>query len=197
MRASSSAPAERRREVRHAVTQVAKIRIERGREELCLLRDISAEGLRAQVYHQVELDEQVMIELRSGHGLSGRVIWAADGQIGVAFASPVPVAQLLAHCSFDERLSKLRPPRLDVDLFGILHLGPAQRVVRIGNISQAGVQIGAPEPIDANSPCAISLPGLAPRPAMVRWCRDGKAGLMLDEPLDYSSFAAWRMAIAA
>jgi hypothetical protein len=44
--AAEAAFEDRRRSVRHAaVNQVAKIRLGSGREELCLLRDISAEGL--------------------------------------------------------------------------------------------------------------------------------------------------------
>jgi hypothetical protein len=190
--------AERRRSVRHtAVAQIAKIELPSGREELCLLRDISCEGVRAETYAKVASDDALLIELRSGQKVSGRVSWCNDGQFGLVFDEPVPIADVLTHCSFDDRVSNIRPPRLEVDLFGILHVGNAQRVVRIGNVSQAGMQIGMPEEVEAGTPCAIGLPGLAPRPALVRWCRDRRAGLQLEEPFDYATFAEWRTAIAA
>jgi len=189
--------AERRRSIRHAtVMQVAKIRLSRGREELCLLRDVSPEGVKAEVYVRMEVAASVEIELRTGHTIRGKIAWIEDALVGVAFDEPMPMAAMLAHCSFDDRLGKLRSPRLEVDMHGLLTIDFQQRVVRIGNISQSGLQIAANQPLDAGASCAIALPGLAPRPATVRWCREQQAGLLLAEPFEYAAFAEWRAAIA-
>jgi len=189
---------ERRRSIRHTtVMQVAKIRLGTGREELCLLRDISPEGLKAEIYVPVETGAHVEIEVRTGHKLSGCIAWAEPDMIGVSFDEPMPMAAMLAHCSFDERVGTLRPPRLSVDMNGLLKLGAEDRPVRVGNVSQAGVQIGAPDPLHAGAPCAIALPGLPPRAATIRWWRDDQAGLLLSEPFDYAQFAEWRAIVAA
>ena len=188
---------ERRRSVRHtAVMQIAKIRLGAGREEMCLVRDISTEGLKAEIYIPVEPGTHVEIEVRTGHKLCGNIAWAEPDMIGVSFDEPMPMAAMLAHCSFDERVGALRPPRLNVDMNGLLKLGSEERAVRIGNISQAGVQIDARDPLHAGAPCAIALPGLAPRAATVRWWRDDQAGLLLSEPFDYTEFAEWRAIVA-
>ena len=189
---------ERRRSVRHAtVMQIAKIRLGSGREELCLLRDISPEGLKAQIYVPAEAGTHIEIELRTGHLLGGCIAWAEANLIGVSFDEPMPMAAMLAHCSFDDRMGRLRPPRLNVDMRGLLKLGIEERPVRIGNVSQAGVQIGAPEPLHAGAPCAIALPGLRARAATIRWCREGQAGLLLSDPFDYAEFSEWRAIVAA
>jgi len=189
---------ERRRSIRHTtVMQVAKIRLDTSREELCLLRDVSPEGLKAQIYVPAETGTHVEIEVRTGHTLSGRIAWTESDLIGVAFDEPLPMAAMLAHCSFDERVGALRPPRLNVDMNGLLKLGPEDRPVRIGNVSQAGVQIGARDPLQAGAPCSIALPGLPPRAATVRWCRGDQAGLLLSRPFDYPEFAEWRAIVAA
>lgn len=189
---------ERRRSIRHAtVMQVAKIRFDGEREELCLLRDISPEGVRAEIYVAAEVGAHIEIELRTGHMIGGRIAWTEGKAIGVAFDEPMPMSAMLAHCSFDDRLGTLRPPRLNVRMRGILLADGEQRVVPIGNISQAGLQIGTPDPLGAGSPCMIGLPGLPPRPAMVRWWRDGEAGLMLAEALEFAAFAEWRSLVAA
>lgn len=188
---------ERRRSIRHAaVMQLAKLKLDCGREELCLLRDVSPDGLRAEVYCTVRPGDRIVIELRTGHSLSGAVCWADGSMIGVSFDEPVPMSAMLAHCSFDDRLGKLRPPRLVVDLRGRLRVGLEETDVAIGNISQAGMQIAAPEPLAPGAPCAIALPGLPPRAAGIRWWRDGQAGLLLAQPFDYAEFAAWRAALA-
>ena len=184
---------ERRRSVRHpVVNQVAKIRLESGREELCLLRDISAEGLKAEVYIALERGARIDIELRTAHSVSGKVVWVADKQIGVAFDEPIPAAAMLAHCSFEVNGGSVRPPRLKVNLRGLLRIGPVAEMVNIGNISQAGMQVAAPEPLGVGTACSIALPGLPARAASVCWWRGGDAGLMLAEAFDYATFARWR-----
>lgn len=189
---------ERRRSVRHtAVMQVAKIRLSAGPEELCLLRDISPEGLKAEIYVPVEAGGHVEIELRTGHVLGGAISWSEESMIGVAFDEPMPMAAMMAHCSFDDRMGNLRPPRLAVNMNGLLKLGSEDRAVRVGNVSQGGVQIDIPEPLDAGAPCAIALPGLPARAATIRWWRDSQAGLLLSDPFDYVEFAEWRAIVAS
>ncbi len=188
---------ERRRSVRHAtVMQIAKIRLEGGREELCMLRDVSPEGVKAEIYCAAAPGDHVVIELRTGHTIGGTIAWREEAVIGMRFDEPMPMSAMLAHCSFDDRLGRLRPPRLTVALDGILRLLGEDSVVRVANISQAGMQIGAPDQLPVGAPCAITLPGLAARPATIRWAREGAAGLMLAAPFDYAAFAAWRAALA-
>ena len=187
---------DRRRSVRHAdVNQVAKIMLSSGREELCLLRDISAEGLKAEVYIPLERGASLDIELRTAHTVRGKVVWVADKDIGVAFDAPIPAAAMLAHCSFEVNGGSLRPPRLKVNLRGLLRIGAAARMVSIGNISQAGMQIAVPEPLRTGTACSVALSGLPARAAAVCWWRDGDAGLMLTDPFDYPTFAQWRAGI--
>ena len=189
---------ERRRSIRHAtVMQIVKIRFGRDREELCMLRDVSPEGLKAEIYVALDVGMRIEIELRTGHVVGGLIAWIDGKMIGVAFDEPMPMSVMLAHCSFDDRLGKLRQPRIAVAMSAMIKVGHQEKAVRIGNISQAGLQIHAPEPFHANSPCTIALPGLAPRAAMIRWWRDGQAGLMLSDPLDYAEFAEWRSVVAA
>lgn len=184
---------ERRRSVRHAVVnQVAKIRLASGREELCLLKDISAEGMRAEVYNALAAGAAIDVELRTAHTAAGRIAWVANNEIGVAFDAPIPAGAMLAHCSFEDGGSNLRPPRLKVNLRGLLRIGASAQMVDIANISLAGLQIAAEEPLRSSTPCSIALPRLPARPASVCWWREGNAGLLLTEPFDYPTFARWR-----
>jgi hypothetical protein len=184
---------DRRQSVRHAaVNRVAKLRLGSGREELCQLRDISAEGMRAEVYLALQPGTPIQIELLTAHVAAGHVRWAAKNEIGVAFNEPIPAAAMLAHCSFEDNAANSRPPRLRVDLRGLFRLGAEAKVVSIGNISQAGVQIAAPTPLRIGTACSIALPRLPARAAAICWWREGHAGLMLNEPFDYPTFAQWR-----
>jgi hypothetical protein len=184
---------ERRRSVRHAaVNQIAKIRLASGREELCLLKDISAEGVRAEVYVAIESGAAIDVELRTAHTATGRVAWTAGEEIGVAFDASIPTAAMLAHCSFDDSGGNLRPPRIRVAVRGLLRIGAAAQMANIANISLAGLQVEAPEPLRIGTACSIALPGLPARAASICWWREGNAGLMLVDPFDYTTFARWR-----
>jgi hypothetical protein len=198
LRAPAAPPTERRRSIRHAaVLQVAKIRLADRREELCVLRDISPEGLRAEIYCPAAPGDLVEIELRTGHVIAGRVAWREEATIGVAFDEAMPMKAVLAHCSFDDRVATLRPPRLTVDFEAWLDVDGDERLVRVGNVSQAGLQISSARPIEAGTACRVALPGLPARNATVRWWRQREGGLQLDATIDYAEFAAWRGAQAA
>ena len=186
---------ERRRSVRHtAVHQIAKL-VADGSQELCLLRDISSEGVRIEVYAPLFVGNPVTIELRTGHRETGQVAWWDEGQAGVRFDDPVPMLAMLSHCSFDERLTRIRPPRLDVDLPGSLLVGGEKRSVRVRDVSQGGMRLRTDTIIAIGSACEILVDGLAPLDATVRWNRDAHSGILLKTPMSFARFGAWRQSV--
>lgn len=182
--------------MRHTtVFQIARLRTAQ-LDELCILRDISPDGLRAEVYCPMAPGEPIRIELRTGHEVSGKIAWAKDHAIGVAFDAPAPIATMLTHCSFDDRLDKIRPPRIEVDIPAMLRIGEREISVRVRNISQAGMKIGADERLRPDERCEIRIPHFDRHGVIVRWSRDGESGLMLMQPMTYTEFAAWRQRLA-
>jgi len=188
---------ERRRNIRlTTVFQVAKI-IVAGREELCILRDISPNGLKAEIYCRVALEETVTVEFRTGHAVSGRVVWTNEPFVGVTFAEEVSVVGILSHSSFDERVGRIRPPRLASDLPGRLRATDQDHDIRLLDISQAGAKIEIDLPFRPVVPCDMWLPALDRKRVLVRWTRGGTAGVMFADPIAFREFASWRRALAA
>ena len=69
------AAGDQRADARHrTVLQVAKLSTQHG-DELCILRNVSAGGLRAEVYCHLAVGDPVRLELRTGRGMAGRVVW--------------------------------------------------------------------------------------------------------------------------
>lgn len=60
-----------------------------GRETNVRVRNLSAGGLMAEYPGVVSLGEPVSIEMRGIGRVEGRVAWATDGRIGIAFGSPI------------------------------------------------------------------------------------------------------------
>ena len=185
-------PSERRRCMRTAtVFQVAKIVTERF-EELCVLRDVSPGGLKAEVYCPVAAGERIEVELKTEHRVAGTVMWASDGAIGIQFDAEVPMLAMLAHCAFDDRVARIRPPRLTTALDGTLSVDGEDQAITVLNISQAGMKIRVPAAIGTDLRGTIVLRELGQRSCTLRWVRGGEAGVLLDEPLSYPEFAEWR-----
>lgn len=188
----SNAPGDQRADPRHrTVLQVAKLATERG-DELCILRNVSAGGLRAEVYSQLAVGDSVQLELRTGRGMAGRVAWTSESAIGVAFDRKVPILSYLAHQAIQELGRRVRPPRVRIGEPGILRLPEGDFLSSIVDASQAGMRLRTDRKLSAGDACKVVAEGLGERGALVRWCRDGEAGLQLKRPLSFREFADWR-----
>ena len=140
-RASPFDPAlgEQRSEPRHrTVLQVARLTTPRG-DELCILRNVSTGGLRAQVYCNLAVGEAVGFELRTGRRISGRVIWSEGPSIGVEFDRKVPILAYLAHQTIESLGQRVRAPRVKVGENATFYVAGREFVVSIADASQAGM----------------------------------------------------------
>lgn len=188
---------ERRRDIGHAtMLQIAKLTTGRG-EELCILRDISSGGAKAIVYCTLDQGEPVVIALKTGYEIAGRVAWRSGDAIGIAFDRRVAVLEILAHRVLDRFGYRIRPLRLTVDLPTALDVEGERIDVRIMNISQGGGRLSVKRRLGFGQHCDLLLPALGKRGVIARWWRNGEAGISLKQPLNYSEFAAWRQAMEA
>ncbi|MET0309592.1 MAG: PilZ domain-containing protein [Sphingomonas sp.] len=184
--------AERRRDERHVtVLQVAKLVTARC-EELCIVRDISSGGLKAEVYCRLTVGDAVRIQFKSGHEVSGRVAWVDAHHIGMAFDAAVDIETLLLRRERGLDGKPLRAPRLRIDIPAALRIAGEQLSIQLCDISQDGCKVRSHRLLRPGSGCEIALPLLGYRLASVRWARDGHAGIMLHERLSYPDFAHWR-----
>src|SRR3569833_1416580 len=90
------APPERRQSQRNlSVLRTAILRTSCG-EELCLVRNISAGGLMAHVYSSLHEGDPATVEFKSEVSVRGHVVWTRDRLVGIQFAHPVDVSDVLA-----------------------------------------------------------------------------------------------------
>ena len=187
-----SAPVEQRSDQRHStVLQVAKLATLHG-DQLCILRNVSAGGLRAEVYGDLAVGEPVEFELKTGRRVSGHVVWVSGSSIGVEFDRKVPILSYLAHQAIKELGYRIRAPRVQVGEPGLLRIADHEFTMEIVDASQGGMRIRTDRLLRAGGAVQIAAQGLGERGALVRWCRDGEAGLELKRRLSFHEFAAWR-----
>lgn len=185
---------DQRTDVRHrTVLQVAKLATVHG-DQLCILRNVSAGGLEAVVYCDLAIGDPVQFELRTGRGMAGRVVWARDSSIGVAFDRKVPILAYLAHQAIEEMGRRVRSPRVRINETGVLRVADRELPISIVDASQAGMRFRTDRVLSAGQPCKIVADELGERGAIVRWCREGEVGVQLKQPLSFHEFAQWRAA---
>jgi hypothetical protein len=118
---SDPPPAESRRSSERHLTifRVGSIFIE-GTRELCLVKNISAGGALIRAYCSLEVGQELMIEIKEGNPVPGRVSWLRGSDSGIEFESPIDVVDLLTAGSEGRRP---RMPRIETHCIGFVREG--------------------------------------------------------------------------
>lgn len=162
-----------------------------GRDQLCVVRNISAGGLMFECLHPPAVGQQLAIELRSDKQMQGVVRWTRDNSVGVELDCPIEVERILR----EERGSLLRvrpraprfvrkaPIRLIVD--GETITGETV------DISTTGVSCRSDQAVPRGQPIVVAIDGIGATNASVRWTKGDVAGISFEKPLPWRPFQLW------
>jgi hypothetical protein len=151
-------------------------------EYLCVLRDVSAGGVRVRMFHELPPGEQFQLEVGSGATYTIAPVWERSGYIGFRFAAGrIDANELIREASPFPK----RPIRLRLERPAMLTLGTEHRAVAVGDISQSGAQIEVLPRLAVGERVRLAVPGLPARTARVVWRRRRAHGLAFEQ--------AWRL----
>lgn len=180
----------RRTDQRHlSVFRVGKL-ISSGRQEFCLIRNISSGGLMAHIYSTHPPEESIEIELRAGRTVKGKIVWARDKKIGVQFDEKIEVAEILAPQASDSDMIP-RAPRLDIRRRGRLRIGAHYQLIELHDISQGGAKLSPAGDAKADDEVILLLEGLPPLPGLVRWRHNDVIGVTFKTSIPFEQLASW------
>jgi hypothetical protein len=172
--------------------------VTRAGEFLCLVRDVSDGGLKARLFHPLELRETCEIELGSGGRIALECAWQRGGQAGFRFMQgPIEVHRLIDESGpFPKRHLRLRlnrPLPIRVTSNGLAEAG------QLCDISQHGGAIAVDRRLPLHAQVRIDAVELPALHARVCWRRGGMHGLVFQESfrLDELAQLAWRLQIPA
>ena len=190
-RTDVGSPPERRRQVRQlALLRVALLH-SGGASDICVVRNVSPNGLSARVFRKLSAGDEVEIEFRSGELLAGSVVWGEEFDIGVVFARPIDVAQVLASRWSTQTGKRRALPRIAVDCAGQLSNGLRSVDVMLRDISQGGASLESEGHSARLGKVHLSLPDLPPIAGVVRWISGASLGVSFDECLAFETLARW------
>ena len=182
---------QRRRSKRHlTLYRVGALTIGE-RRELCLIRNVSAGGMLIRVYSDIAPGTRLSVELKQGEPVSGTARWADQDSVGVVFDEPIDVLSLIALRPDGPRP---RMPRIEIASRATVRDGATVVVAAVDNISQGGLQIETSADLPVGANVIVTLNGLAPEPAVVKW-RDGDCyGLAFNRVLAITQLVRWLQA---
>lgn len=164
-----------------------------GQDQLCLVRNMSREGAKLDIYHEVHKDQKITIELRSDKVVTGTVRWVGDHAAGIEFDDPVDVSDMLQGRPQRSVLRKLpRSPRFLATAHVHLQHDKGDPITgELVNISLHGLCMETVDEAKVEDHVVARVEGLPARSASIRWVRDGMIGLHFDMPIGFSELAHW------
>jgi hypothetical protein len=182
------AQAERRSDERHlTLFRVGSILID-SRRELCLVKNISAGGALIRAYCRLQPDLELQIELKEQQPIPGRVNWVKGTDAGITFNEPVDVVELLKSNGDGPRP---RMPRVEVRCVVFVREGATTNRATLLNISQGGLSVYSDNGLTVGSDVTVSLPGLAPQAAVIRWSEGSRYGISFNTVLPLAGLTEW------
>ena len=166
----------------HTVLRVAEVTRDHD-VGLWRVRNISDRGIMLSTRVQVITGERLVVNLSETISVEGRAVWWDGERCGVAFDQPIDCAGILEGLVVEQKTTRYRPPRLSVATRAIAYCDKGLHTVRVYNMSHHGAAF-------INDGCF--RPGMTAKlhfesgedyRGVVRWSKDGRAGLFLTEPI--------------
>ena len=175
--------AERRASPRfRTIFRVAQVR--RARDVgLWRIRNISDEGMMLLTSVPVQVGEKLVLALSDRVTLAATAMWWDGERCGVAFDEPIDCAALLEALAGEQKAPGHRPLRLPVDRRALAYCDRGLHTVHLYDISQHGAGMTHDGCFQAGMTTKLHFDTGDEYRGVVRWNRDGKAGIFLVEPI--------------
>lgn len=166
-----------------------------GGDGLCRIRNMSVDGLAAEVRAPFVVGESITIELRDSRTLRGAVRWSRPGRIGIQFDQPITdIAWIL----FEHRSALRKPdgaarrsPRLVTDCSADILVDGRHFHGAVTNLSQHGARLMTNAPIELNQLLRVTAAGLPPLRGTVRRLVGDAAGIAFLDPIGFAVLGEW------
>lgn len=157
----------------------------------CSIRKLSTAGASLHLETKAALDECVALELANGQSLAGKIAWSENDEAGFLFAQPIDVIGTLARNLVALSAERRRLPRVEINQMMSIRHGSQMEFTRTRNISQAGAGFETRLTLQPGDTIQATFDGLRPLDAVVKWQRNGQAGVAFHEELTWQVLMPW------
>ncbi len=179
MASAAEQPADDRRQKGRVALVLRAIKLIAGSHEyLCILRDVSASGMKISLFHPVPKTDGMFVETGQGNRYPVEMVWNEKNLAGFRFPEKVNVGQLIEDTSGPFPKRQLR---LHLALKARLVADGAVHNMTIHNISQQGACIECEKPLRNSELVKVETDGLPSIFAKVRWRNAPQYGLAFEQ----------------
>lgn len=176
------------------VYRVARVRA-RGDEGLARVHNLSDDGIMIELGFPVMLNDIVRIDLTESVSLDGRVVWTDGSRCGLKLRRSIDSPTLLRKMCEEQRSRATRPMRLPMGHTAMTSSECGLKPVSVVDISQRGMKLAHDGSFQPGLAVKVTTDAGIERRGVVRWSRDGLAGVILTEPFtvaELGSLRSWR-----
>lgn len=164
--------------------RVAKIVGERV-ELPCIIRDVSATGVRLRLFHPLAAEARLALELANGDFYFIEKVWEREDEAGFRFSGEVDVEAFLAEASPYPR----RQVRLRTRVAATIAARGAVHHAILRDLSQNGARVESAALLQFDQRLRIDAPRLPAIEARVRWCSHPEYGVVFERTFRLDDFA--------
>ncbi len=154
-------------------------------EYLCIIRDVSASGVRLRVFHAMPPQLQLTLELSSGERFLVERVWEREDHAGFRFSNPIDVHRFIAEASpYPKRALRLR-----MDFPAILTADRISLPVEVHDFSRQGARIETNQLLAIGQQVKLQAKGLPHIIANVCWRSTPAYGLVFQTTFTFEELA--------
>lgn len=163
-------------------------------QSICRIRNISAMGARIETNLALQIGQRMSLELRSDLQMTGRIMWAKDGNAGVQFDTAIDVAKFLSRSESKIDRIKARAPRYQCFANVVIVTDGGCFSCNMADIALSGaglVDIPARAKLRSGNILKIIADGISAHHATIAWVDGPRAGIKFRHPLRYTDLQEW------
>lgn len=154
-------------------------------EFVCVVRDVSSQGVRLRCFHPLPRDPAMALELQNGEIIELEPVREEGLEAAFRFTGEVTIERLIHESALYPR----RPLRLNLAIPLTLRTAAGAVTAVTHNLSQQGCRAECPSPLAIAQAVLVEGPQLPGLRAKVRWRQDGVVGLVFDDTFALKDFA--------
>lgn len=156
-----------------------------GCEYLCVIRDVSASGVRLRVFHAMPAQLHLTLELSSGERFLVERVWERDDHAGFRFSDPIDVHRFIAEASpYPKRALRLR-----IEFPAILTADRTNLPVQVHDFSRQGARIETGHLLAIGQQVKLQANGLPEIIGNVCWRSTPAYGLVFQTTFSFEELA--------
>lgn len=156
-----------------------------GGEFFCVVRDISASGIRLKLFHALPGDPRALLELANGASYTVEKVWERQGEAGFRFTGTIDVPRFIEERSRWPR----RPMRLRLAVPALITADGVAVPAALSDLSQQGAKIEVDRFLALQQKVKLDVRGLPPIVGNVCWRASPSYGLVFQQRFTFDELA--------